>query len=144
MIFCKHPPFCISLFGWDCREGFVHSCSWCIINALSMRAESIPKAQGVNHTNSKLLNPTDHPLASIFAKSRRSLCWSWNQTPISHIPSGIGITSPQLWLYSLLCEPGRFSTKLHPPKSGKKTSGRKLLVPRNQRHHNLTPERCIA
>lgn len=60
----------------------------CIINALSRRAESIPRAQGVSRTNSKLFNPTDCPvqsLASIFVKSREESVLELEPNPhLSH------------------------------------------------------------
>lgn len=43
--------------------------------ALTMQVESFPKAQGVNHTNNKLLNPTHHSVFSNYflLKAERNL-----------------------------------------------------------------------
>lgn len=61
-------------------------------NALSMRAESIPKAQGVSHTNSKLFNPTDRPvyLWQVFLVKAGGTCAGAGTKPPS-------LTSPLAW-----------------------------------------------
>lgn len=67
-IFCKHflilylgvgMELQISIHTFDILGTDMHH------YALTMQAESFPKAQGVNHTSSKLLNSTDH---SVFSK----------------------------------------------------------------------------
>lgn len=146
MIFCKHPPRTISLCldGIAEEDSYIHALGSPSMSFLGeLRAFPRPRESVVPTASSSTQLTLLSNLWHVYLlKAGRNLYWSWNQTPISHIPLGIRITSPQLWLYSLLCEPGR-STKLCSPKSGK-TSGKKLLGSRHQRHHNLTSERCRA
>lgn len=146
MIFCKHPPCTVSLCldGISEEDLYIHALGASSMPFLGeLRASPKPRESVIPTAGSSTqLIVLSNLWQVVLLKAERNLYRSWNQTPISHIPLGIGITSPQLRLYSSLCELGR-STKLCSPKSGK-TSGRKLMGSRHQRHHNLTSERFRA
>lgn len=80
------------LFVWMGLQRRICTSTISVQNALAMRAESIPKAQGVSHTKSKLFSPIDCPiyLWQVFLVKAGGTCAGAGTKPPS-------LTSPLAW-----------------------------------------------